>query len=150
MRFEGTVEIRASRDRAWTFLTDPNEVGRCGPGVESIDVIDPTHFTATAKVGSGFISARFTVQLELAELEPPNRAVIKAHGQAPGTEVDVTAELHLSDGTSPGSTNMGWAADVAVEGHLAAVGARLIEGTAKKMIGDAFDCLRSTLESSTT
>jgi carbon monoxide dehydrogenase subunit G len=146
MRFEGTVEIAAPRARVWTFLTDPNQVGRCGPGVESIDIVDPTHFTAAAKVGVGFISARVSVELELTQLEPPDRAVINAHGQAPGSAVDATAEMRLSDGTLPGTTVMDWVADVTIHGHLASVGARLIEGTANKMIGEAFDCIRSTLE----
>jgi uncharacterized protein len=146
MRFEGTVEIAAPRDRVWAFVIDPNRVGRCGPGVESIDVIDATHCNATAKVGVGFISARFNVELELTDLEPPDRAVLNAHGQAPGTAVDAIAEMRLSDGASPGTTVMDWAADVTIHGHLASVGARLIEGTANKLIGEAFDCIRSTLE----
>jgi uncharacterized protein len=146
MRFEGTVEIAAPRDRVWTFVVDPNQVGHCGPGVESVEVIDPTHFNASARVGVGFISARFSVELELAQLEPPNHAVINAHGQAPGSAVDATAEMRLADGTLPGTTVMDWIADVTIHGHLASVGARLIEGTANKMIGEAFDCIRAKLE----
>src|SRR5467141_4107067 len=88
MHFEGSVQIGALRDKVWAFVIDPNQVGQCGPGVESIEVIDATHFKATAKVGVGFISARFVVELEMAELQPPDRAVIKAHGQAPGSAVD--------------------------------------------------------------
>ena len=63
MHFEGTVEIAAPRDRVWAFVIDPSQVGQCGPGVESIEVADATHFKATAKVGVGFISARFVVDL---------------------------------------------------------------------------------------
>jgi carbon monoxide dehydrogenase subunit G len=146
MHFEGTVEIAAPRGEVWAFVIDPNQVGRCGPGVESIDVIDATHFKATAKVGVGFISARFVVELEMAELQPPERAVIKAHGQAPGSAVDATAEMRLGDGSAPGSTRMDWQADVTIAGTLASVGARLIEGTANKMISQTFDCIRSSLE----
>ena len=96
MRFEGSVPIRAARDRVWAFVIDPQQVGQCGPGVEAIDVIDDTHFKATAKVGIGFISARFVVTMEFVELHAPDRAVIKAHGQAPGSAVDATAEMRLS------------------------------------------------------
>jgi uncharacterized protein len=149
MHFEGTVEIAAPRDKVWAFVIDPNQVGQCGPGVESIDVIDATHFKATAKVGVGFISARFVVELEMAELQPPERAVIKAHGQAPGSAVDATAEMRLGDGSARGSTRMDWQADVTIAGTLASVGARLIEGTANKMIGQTFDCIRSSLETPT-
>jgi uncharacterized protein len=143
VRFEGSVEIPAPRERVWAFLVDPQQVGSCGPGVESIEVIDDTHFKAIAKVGIGFMSARFSVNLEMAEQDPPNRAQIKAHGQAPGSAVDATAEMRLSDGAEPDTTKMDWEADVAIAGTIASVGARLIEGTAKKMIGQTFDCIRS-------
>lgn len=146
MRFEGSVEIAAPRDRVWAFVTDPNQVGQCGPGVESIEVVDDTHFKATAKVGIGFISARFKVDMEFAKLTAPDEALIKAHGQAPGSAVDADASMRLSDGAN-GATRMDWSADVNIAGTLASVGARLIEGTANKMIGQTFDCMKSRLES---
>ena len=145
MKFEGTVEIKAPRQRVWDFLMDPNQVGPCGPGVESIEVIDETHFKATAKVGIGFISARFVVNMEFAERDAPDRAVIKAHGQAPGSAVDATATMALRDGAD-GGTIMDWSADVLIAGSIASVGARLIEGTANKMIGQSFDCIKTKLE----
>ena len=147
MKFQGTVDIAAPRDKVWAFVIDPNQVGQCGPGVETIDVIDDTHFKATAKVGIGFISARFIVNMEMAELTPPDQAVIKAHGQAPGSAVDATAQMSLSDGAN-GDTRMDWNADVTISGSLASLGARLIEGTANKMIGQTFDCMKSKLEGS--
>jgi carbon monoxide dehydrogenase subunit G len=146
MHFEGSVPIRASRERVWAFVVDPDQVGQCGPGVEKIEVIDPTHFKATAKVGIGFISARFVVNMEIAEQQPPDRALIKAHGQAPGSAVDATAEMRLSDGADDGTTVMDWSAEVNIAGTLASVGARLIEGTANKMIGQTFECMRTKLE----
>ncbi len=71
--------------------------------------------------------------------------MIKAHGQAPGSAVDATATMALRDGTD-GGTVMDWEADVLIGGTLASVGARLIEGTANKMIGQTFDCIRTKLE----
>ena len=147
MRFSDTTEIRAPRERVWAFLIDPRKVGHCGPGVESIEVVDDTHFKATAKVGVGFISARFNVNMELTEQDPPARAVLKAHGQAPGTAVDATATMRLSEAPDGSVTVMDWVADVIISGALASVGARMIEGTAKKMIGQTFDCIRTKLES---
>ena len=145
MHFQGTVEIDAPRDRVWAFVMDPQQVGQCGPGVESIETIDDRHFKATAKVGVGFISARVVVDLEFADVQAPNEATIKAHGQAPGSAVDGTARMVLSDGAN-GGTTMDWSAEVAISGTLASVGARMIEGTADKMIGQTFDCMKSKLE----
>ncbi len=145
MQFKGTVQIAAPRDRVWAFLMDPDKVGSCGPGVESIEVLDADHFKAKAKVGVGFIAARFTVDMSIAERAEPDRARIKAHGQAPGSAVDATADMALS-GPPDGPTTMDWSADVAIAGTLASVGARMIEGTANKMIGQTFDCIRAKLE----
>ena len=145
MHFEGSVQINASRDKVWAFLIDPDQVGSCGPGVETIEVIDDTHFKATAKVGVGFISARFVVNLEFVDLDAPSAATIKAHGQAPGSAVDADARMELSDADG-GGTTMDWSAEVNIAGTIASVGARLIEGTANKMIGQTFDCMRTKLE----
>ena len=145
MQFSGTTEINAPRARVWSFVVDPQQVGWCGPGVEAIEQVDATHFTAKAKVGIGPISARFAVNLELAEAEEPERAVIRASGNAPGSAVDATGEMRLS-GPAQGPTTMAWSADVQIMGSVAAVGSRLIEGTANKLIGQAFDCMRAKLE----
>lgn len=159
MKFEGSVEIRAPRQRVWDFLVDPDQVGGCGPGVQSIERIDDTHFKVHAKVGVGFISARFVVNAEFVELDAPNRAVISARGNAPGSAVDATARMTLREadggagageaaGAAPGVpvTTMDWTADVVISGTLASVGARMIEGTASKLIDQTFDCVRSKLE----
>jgi uncharacterized protein len=145
MHFEGTVDIAAPRERVWAFVIDPNQVGQCGPGVETIEVIDDSHFKATAKVGVGFITARFVVNMEFAELHQPDDATIKAHGQAPGSAVDATAQMRLSDGEG-GGTTVACSAGVNLAGTLASVGARMIEGTAQKMIGQTFTCMKDKLE----
>ena len=144
MEFSGSVDIPAPRDQVFAFVTDPNRVS-CGPGVESIEIVDPTHFKARAKVGVGFISARFVVDLEIAEQQAPDMAVIKARGQAPGSAVDALGRINLADGPEPGTTTMQWAAEVNISGMIASVGARLIESTANKMIGQTFDCMRAKI-----
>ena len=145
MEFSGSVEIPATRDHVFAFVTDPNRVGACGPGVESLEVIDPTHFRAKAKVGVGFITARFVVDLEITEQQAPDMAIIKARGQAPGSAVDALGRMNLVDGPEPGTTTMLWAAEVNLSGMLASVGARMVEGTANKMIGQTFDCIRAKI-----
>ena len=145
MRFEGTERIAATQPKVWAFLMDPQQVGSCGPGVESVEPVDATHFKARATVGVGFIKARFVVDMEMADLHEPDSATMKAHGQAPGSAVDATATMQLTpDGAD--ATTLAWAADVNISGTLASVGARLIQGTAEKMIRQTFDCIRTKLE----
>lgn len=148
MQFSGTTEVSAPRAKVWAFVIDPQQVGWCGPGVESIEQVDETHFKARAKVGVGPISARFAVNLELAEADEPERAVILASGNAPGSAVDARGEMRLS-GPHEGPTTLAWTADVQIMGSVAAIGSRMIEGTANKLIGQAFECIRSKLEAGT-
>jgi carbon monoxide dehydrogenase subunit G len=145
MEFSGSVDIPATRERVFAFVTDPNKVGGCGPGAESIEVMDPTHFKVKAKVGVGFISAKFVVDLEITEQHPPDMAIIKARGQAPGSAVDALGRMNLVDGPEQGTTTMVWAAEVNLSGMLASVGSRMVDGTANKMIAQTFDCIRAKI-----
>jgi carbon monoxide dehydrogenase subunit G len=47
---------------------------------------------------------------------------------------------------SADETTMDWTADVNVSGTIASVGARLLEGTARKLTAQFFDCFRQKLE----
>jgi carbon monoxide dehydrogenase subunit G len=145
MHFEDSVAIKADRATVWAFVNDPTKVAACGPGVEGVQVIDDRHFKVTAKVGIGIIRATFVVDVARAEEQEPDFASLTASGKAPGSAVDGSARMDLRDGPD-GTTVMDWSADVTIHGKLASVGARLIEGTAKKLIGQTFDCIRSKVE----
>jgi uncharacterized protein len=125
VRFSGSVDINAARERVWAFVTDPRQVGQCGPGVDSIEVLDATHFRATARVGIGFFRPRLVVDLEIAEQDSPNRAVLRARGKAPGGGAEATAAMQLS-GPPEGPTRMDWSADVTLAGALASLGERVL------------------------
>lgn len=144
MEFTGTVEIEAPRTDVWDLLLDFERLATCGPGVQSIDRSDDTHASVRAKVGVGFMTFGFTIDLELVEIQAPDRAVIRATGAAPGTTVEATGEMRLS-GPAAGPTTMDYTATVELFGSLAAVGSRMVEGTAAKLIDDTFDCVRAKL-----
>ncbi len=145
MRFEGSTEIAAPRERVWAFVMDPHQVAGCGPGVESVEILDEKRFRIKASVGIGFIKARFTVDTELFDVKEPERANLRGRGQAPGSAVEFVARMNLRDGAD-GSIVLDWSSDVTLTGKLASLGARMIEGTAKKLIGQTFDCMKSRLE----
>ena len=75
--------------------------------------------------------------------------LIKGRGKAPGSAVDMTGHMHLST-VDNGDTQMDWKATVIVSGTIASVGARLLQGTAQRLTGKFFDCLKTTLQTPDT
>jgi len=132
LHFAGAPEIATTRAHVWRRLMDPNFVAQSAPGVESVETIDATHFKVISAFGVGAIKLRFALNVELAEVVEPDHATMRARGKAPGSNVDVTAKLRLED-AAPGRVRLNWAADSDVSGTVASVGARLLEGTARKL-----------------
>jgi uncharacterized protein len=146
MNFKGTVTINAPREKVWKFLTDPQALSGCAPGLESMEVITPNQkFRAVASVGFGAVKATFKTDAEWLDLDPPNRARMKAHGTAPGSVVDTTSEMVLTDGPNQ-STELQWVADVTVIGTIASLAARLMSVVAQKMTDAFFECVRKKIE----
>jgi len=145
MRFEGTLDIAVARADVWSFLTDPQRVAACAPDVQRLEVTDPTHFTVVVRTGVGPIKATFTMKVEFADMVAPERAVVLARGQAPGSAVDMRNTMELSE-DGPQRTKMRWSSDVNVSGLIASVGARLMQGAAEKTTQQVFACIKRTLE----
>src|ERR1044071_9417792 len=112
MRLTGDVTIRAPRKRVWDFMTDPEQIGQCAPGVEKIEVIEPMKkYRGTASIGFGAVKARFSGDVDILELDEPNRAKLKVHGSATGSVADAVSAMKLSD-RPDGSTLVHWIAGV--------------------------------------
>ncbi len=150
MHLEGNVTINAPRPQVYEYLTDPNKVSQCAPGVESVEIIEPGKtFRGVASIGFGTVKARFAGDVEWLELVAPERAKMKAHGTAPGSAADVISEMTLSD-LPDGTTQMHWTADITIVGQLASLAARLMGTVSQKLTALFFDCVRKKIEASGT
>jgi hypothetical protein len=146
MLLKGEVTIRAPRKQVWDFMTDPNQIGQCVPGVEKIEVIEPNkRYRGIASVGFGGVKARFNGEVEVLELDEPDHAKLKAHGTASGSAADAVSEMTLSD--APGnSTHVQWTADVNVSGQLASLAARLMGPVTQKLSSAFYEEVRRKIE----
>ena len=147
MNFKGTVTIHAPREKVWKYLTTPDQISDCAPGLESLEIITPDEkFRAVASIGFGAVKATFTTDVTWTSLDPPNRASMKMHGKAPGSAVDGTSEMVLRDGDTPNDTILDWSSDVTVIGTIASLAARLMGPVTQKLTGAFFDCVRAKIE----
>ncbi len=132
LHFSGAPEISAARAEVWRKLMDPDFVAQSAPGVESVQQIDDSHFKVVSAFGVGAIKVRFALDVTLFDVQEPAAAKMRARGKAPGSAVDVTSSLTLEE-LAGDRTRLSWSADSEVSGTVASVGARLMEGTARKL-----------------
>ncbi|HEX2219688.1 MAG TPA: carbon monoxide dehydrogenase subunit G [Gemmatimonadales bacterium] len=132
LEFTGSSEIAAPREKVWQRLMDPNFIAAFGPGVESVEVVDPTHFTVVSGLGVGALKVKFKLDVELSDVAPPERVRMTARGHAPGSAVDVASNVWLIE-AGDGRTRLDWAATSTLSGAVASIGGRFLEGTARRL-----------------
>jgi len=150
MLLKGEVTIHAPRKKVWDFMTDPNQIGQCVPGIEKIETIEEMkRYSGVVSVGLGSVKARFSGDVDILELDEPNRAKLKAHGAATGSVADAVSEMRLSDGPD-GSTLVNWTADINVSGQLASLASRLMVPVSQKLAGMFYEEVRKRIETADT
>lgn len=146
MKLDGSVSINAPRQVVWDFLIDPEQVGKCVPGLEAMEIIEPDKkFRAKAQIGLGTVKVKFDADVVWLELKPPMYAKMTGHGTAPGSAGDATAEMTLKEG--PGNTtDLEWTAEITVAGTIASLASRLMTSVSKKLTKTFFECVRKNIE----
>jgi carbon monoxide dehydrogenase subunit G len=146
MRFEGTVEILAPREKVWKFLTDADFVAKCAPGLEEMKIVVPNEkYFVVAKISFGSIVAVFRTDVTFQEMKEPDFAMVKAHGDTLDSAVDATSEMALSDGVD-GTTELKWTADIVVVGKIASTASRMMSSVTKKLANQFFECFKNQVE----
>ncbi len=145
MDFSGTQTIAVPIETVWAYLLDVNKVAACAPGFQSLEELGEEHWKAVIAVGIGPVKAKFTIDVTRPEMHEPDMMVVKGRGKAPGSAVELSGKMNLSS-LENGETQMDWSANVVVSGTIASVGARLLSGTAEKLTGQFFECLKKKLQ----
>jgi carbon monoxide dehydrogenase subunit G len=144
LQYSGEEKIPASAEAVWAFVTDPEKVGHSLPDVVDVTVRDPTHFDAVVRVGVGPVRGKFTLKAELIPDASSRRLDMKISGGGFGSAIDLTAGADLVD-AGDGSTLLKWSGQALPRGPVAAVGGRVLDAQAKKLIEQAFANVRQRL-----
>ena len=146
MHIEGTFAVHAPRERVWSFFLNPEELSTCIDDPHTIEVVDADRFKGTITAGVAFIKGSFKWSATIKDRMLPERAQIGVHGSGMGSAFDIVSSLELSE--ADGATTVRWRADVQMNGTIASVGARLLQGTVDKKTNRFFDNARKKLEGS--
>ncbi len=144
MNFEGTIEVKAARDKVWEFVIDPNRIGKCLPDLKSLQIEGEDKFAAVARVGIGFMKGDFRFQLAIVEKNPPSHARLKGTGAGVGSSFDLDTSIDLAE-TETG-TKLTYIADLKIGGTLAGIGQRVIGSTTQQTMSEVFTCVKKQLE----
>ena len=132
LAFAGTPEIRATRDEVWRRVLDPRFVAASAPGVESVEVLAENRFRMTLGFGIALLRFRFAMDVGFHDIVARESARMEARGSAPGTTVAMVSRIRIEE-LAPERQRLRWTAETVVDGALAGVGARLVEGVARKL-----------------
>ncbi len=139
MTMKGEVVLAATRQAVWEKLNDAEVLKACIPGCQTLDKVGDNGFSAVVKLKIGPVSATFKGSVELSDFDPPNGYTIS--GQGEGGVAGFAkggAKVALSDAPDGAGTLLSYDVEANVGGKIAQLGARLIDGVAKKMADQFF------------
>jgi carbon monoxide dehydrogenase subunit G len=138
LQFSGSPEVSAPKHIVWQRLIDPRFVAGSAPGIESVEVIDPTHFRVISGFGPRAMKARITLDGELFDLVPGVSAKMRLRGKGRGSLIEVLSTIALRD-AGPGRVRLQWTATSELSGTAANIGAKLLESAARRMTEQFWD-----------
>jgi len=137
MEIKGEYKIAAPREKVFAALNDPTVLQACIPGCESLEKTSDTEMKAKVRMRIGPVSASFSGKVTLSDIDPPNGYRISGEGQG-GAAGFAKGGAVVTLREDAGDTVLNYNVDAQVGGKIAQVGARLIDGTAKKLADEFF------------
>ena len=142
LQYSGQERVTAGVDQVWAFVNDPEKVGHCLPDVIDVTVQDPTHFDAVVAVGVGPVRGRFKFKFELQPDAAARRMNLKITGGGLGSALDLTAGADIA-AVDPSTTLLNWSGEAVMRGPVAAIGGRVLDAQAQKLITQTFANVRN-------
>ena len=134
-----TYRIQAPRDRVYAALRNVDVLRRCIEGCEQLTEVEPGVYDAQLRLGLGAIRGRYTGRARVTDERPPESLTLSVEGKGAGGHVRGEARLALIEAGD--STDVRCEATGQAGGALAAVGSRLIQAAAARLMSQFFATL---------
>ena len=138
MDMTGSQRIEAPREKVYAALNDVDVLRQCIPGCDEITKASDTEMNAKVTLRIGPVKASFTGKVTLSDLDPPNGYTISGEGSG-GMAGFAKGSAKVSLVPDGDGTMLNYVVNADIGGKIAQLGARLIDGTAKKLAGDFFE-----------
>jgi carbon monoxide dehydrogenase subunit G len=139
VKISGSYQLPFARERAYQIMQDPAILARAIPGCEGLEKIGPDEYRMKMKMALASLSGAFDGKVRITEQNPPEsfRLVVEGSGKVGFVKGDGVLKLSAVEE----GTEVAYEGEAQVGGTMAAVGQRLIDGTAKMMIKKFFEKL---------
>ncbi len=145
MELTGTRQIGAERAVVWAALNDPEVLRASIPGCQDLTGSPAEGFRATVKQKIGPVSATFQGGVQLSNVVEGESYTIAGEGKGGAAGfAKGGADVRLED--RDGGTMLTYDVKASVGGKIAQLGARLIDGFAKKMADQFFENFQRAVE----
>jgi uncharacterized protein len=121
------------------MMQDPEVLARAMPGCQALEKTGENEYRIKMLMVLASLSGAFEGKVRITDQEPPSsfRLVVEGSGRIGFLKGDGVLKLRAVDG----GTEVSYEGDAQVGGTIAAIGQRLIDGTAKMMTKKFFEKL---------
>jgi len=141
MHLEGSYNLAASVTKTWEFVSNPEKIANCLPGLEHFELRDSKNFIVTLKVGISFVRGSLHFSFKLLDQTAASYSRFEATGKGAGVSVRLSASTQLVD-LGNGTTQLNWNSDADLDGLLAELSPSLIKNGADKFTREFFDSVK--------
>lgn len=137
MEMTGEQIIALPQADVWRGLNDPEVLKASLTGCESIELTGENQYKVAMTAAVGPVKAKFAGKLALSDIIPPDSYSIVFEGSG-GAAGFVKGSAQVALAAEGSGTRLTYSAKANIGGKLAQVGARLIDGVARKQADDFF------------
>jgi carbon monoxide dehydrogenase subunit G len=138
----GQQVVPLPQQETWQALNDPAVLKECIPGCNSLEKMSDSQYQLTMTARIGPVSAKFKGLMTLQDVEAPRTYTMVFEGQG-GVAGFAKGQATVTLAPEAEGTQLTYVVKANVGGKLAQLGARLIDGVARKLADDFFKCFNA-------
>ncbi|MEE8416859.1 MAG: SRPBCC domain-containing protein [Desulfobacterales bacterium] len=147
MLIEEKFSVKSPVQKVWNSFLDPEIVGHCIPGCETVEPVNDKEYNSIIKAKVGFITARFKVRTVIEEIVPYR--LIRTTGE--GNELRKLGHFRQKTTInftelSENETEVSYSSDVSIVGKLATFGDRILRAKARELGKEFVDAVKRKIE----
>ena len=146
MEMTGQQLVALPQEETWKALNDPDVLKECVPGCESLERVSDTQYQLTMTARIGPVSARFKGMMTLEDVAEPQGYTMVFEGQG-GVAGFAKGKASVALAPEGDATRLSYSVKATVGGKIAQLGARLIDGVARKLADEFFKCFNTRASS---